>query len=100
MLAGLLLFPTYLITFEITFDSTTPAFGIWNQVYLAKNGSGRYAQQLIQVAGAEMHMSSSCQIRLITNDTIELYVYQNSGSNRHVGSVGDGIGRIQITKLF
>src|SRR5690606_5210625 len=91
---------TYLITFEMAFDSTTAAFGVYNQMYIKKNGSDRYGQTLSQVSGSVMYLSSSCQLRLITNDTIELYVYQNTSSNLHCGSLADGIARIQITKLF
>ena len=65
-----------------------------------KNSSGRYGQQKVQVTGDVMFLSSSCQMRLTTNDTIELYVYQNTTSNLNVGSLSTGVARIELTKLF
>ena len=92
---------TYLITFEMTFDAAGLTTGIFNQMWIEKNGTGvRYGQQKAQVTGDAMFITSSCQMRLITNDIIELYVYQNTGGNLHIGTLHNGVGRIEITKLF
>ena len=68
---------TYLITFEMTFDSAGATLGIFNQMWIAKNfpySVIRFGQQKSQVTGDVMFITSSCQMRLITNDVIELYV--------------------------
>ena len=92
---------TYLINFEMTFDAAGSTSGIYNKIYIIKNGSGaKYGQQKSQVTGGIMFLSSSCQMRLIANDTIELYVYQNTGASLHIGTLADGAGRLEITKLF
>ncbi len=54
------------------------------QMWIAKNGSGRFGQQSTRVTNIPMYLSSSCQLSLIANDTLELYVYQNSESNNSV----------------
>jgi hypothetical protein len=72
-------------------------------MWIVRNSSTppRYGMQLQQVCvNSQMYLSSSTIMRLSANDTIAVYVYQNSGSNLHVGSLGAGTARLEIAKMF
>ena len=77
--------------------------GTFDSMWVIKNSTNppTYGMQLQQVCvGSQMYLSSSTIMRLIANDTIQVYCYQNSGSALHVGSLGSGTARLEITKNF
>ena len=88
----------YLVTSEMGFDSTTTGF---NEMYIYKNGSTIYGRTRIPISsGSITYLTTSAQMRLIANDTIEIYVNQNSGGSLHIGSLGGSTARVEISKLF
>ena len=94
---------TYTICFEMQFDSVSTGTGTFDSMWLVKNSTNppTYGMQLQQVCvGSQMYLSSSATMRLTANDTIQVYVYQNSGTTLHVGSLGSGTARLEITKNF
>ncbi len=69
----------YLITFEMAWDSSSLSTNVSYQMWIAKMDQAVLASNQSRVTNIPMYLSRSCQMRLIANDTLELYVYQNSG---------------------
>jgi hypothetical protein len=92
----------YSICYEMAFDSTIINLGYFIQMYITTNGGAtRYGNQLTGVvAGTQMYMSSSVKMKCSASDTLQVYVYQNTGANLHVGTLSGGYGRLEIAKLY
>jgi hypothetical protein len=85
----------------MSFDATAVVTGNYDELFIYKNGTTIFGRQRSAISDSQiMYLTTSAQLRLITSDTIEIYVSHNSGTNLHIGSLTGQVARLEISKLF
>lgn len=92
----------YLISYTIYTDGATSGDFI---TYLAKNGAvsssdPRWGQVRNAFTGADVYNTGSAHIEMASGDVLRVYVFQNTGGNRNIGSATvSKYNRIQIIEI-